>query len=288
MENYNDSFRGKTAIVTGAAAGIGLALIEELLDSGAEKVVLADINADKLKTQTERLSAKHPGKVKSVVCNVTMEQAVVDMIAKAADFFNGRVDLLINNAGAGFLGCFTRPAAPDAMPGENPSSPAQTNEDWEKGFALNFYGALYGCRAAIPIMQKQGGGQILNIISGIVFSPMAFQSIYSATKAALNGLTLSLRTEYWDDNIKISSATPGTTATDIWSELNMKAPAGAQTPQQSARRILQGAARNQRIIFGDDSDLDGAKHCFHADREKGMDEYLLNVARERRKGSLAF
>jgi NAD(P)-dependent dehydrogenase (short-subunit alcohol dehydrogenase family) len=282
MEMNKDYFHGKTAIVTGAAAGIGLALIEELLDYGAKKVVLADFNADNLNTHTQRLSAKHPGKVKSVLCNVTIEQEVADMIAEAAEFFNGRVDLLINNAGAGLSGFFTEPCASGSMTGKQLRVPVQTNEDWEKGFAINFYGALYGCRTVIPIMQKQGGGQILNIISGIVFSPMAFQSIYSATKAALNALTLSLRTEYWDDDIKFSSATPGTTATDIWGD--MPPPDDAQTPQQSARRILAGAARNQRIIFGDDPDLDGAKNCFHADYEKYVDEYLLNVARERRKG----
>lgn len=286
MEMNKNYFRGKTAIVTGAAAGIGLALVEELLDSGAEKVVLADFNAENLKTHAERLRAKHPGKVKGVLCNVTMEQEVAKMIAEAREFFNGRIDLLINNAGAGFPGYFTQPSTTGAMTGKQPHFSIQTNQDWEKAFALNFYGALYGCRAVIPIMQKQGGGQVINIISGIAFSPMAFQSMYSATKAALNGLTLSLRTEYWDDDIQFSCATPGTTATDIWAEYNMKAPEGAQTPQQSARRILAGAARNQRIIFGDDSDLDGAKHCFHADYAKHMDEYLLNVARKRKKGQV--
>jgi len=275
-------YAGKTAIVTGAASGIGLALIEELLDCGAEKVVLADFNADNLKKHTERLSGRYPGRVKGVLCNVMVEREVADMIAAAADFFGGRVDLLVNNAGAGLSGCFTQPSNLPAGVEGNPMFRVQSNEDWEKAFALNFYGALYGCRAVIPIMQKQGGGQVVNVISGIAFSPMAYQSMYSATKAALNGLTLSLRTEYWDDNIKFSSATPGTTATAIWGDLEV--PKTAQTPQQSALRILAGACRNKRVIFGDDSDADGSRTCFHVDCEEFVDEYLIDVARSRRSG----
>ena len=93
-----------------------------------------------------------------------------------------------------------------------------TNEIWQKIFAINFYSAVYGIRAVIPIMKAQGGGHIIDVISGIAFVPMAFQTMYSATKAALNGLTLALRYEYWDENICFTSATPGTTITAIWGD----------------------------------------------------------------------
>ncbi|NLO55592.1 MAG: SDR family oxidoreductase, partial [Thermovirga sp.] len=265
----------------GAASGIGLALIEELLAYGAEKVVLADFNAVNLKKHTDRLSAEYPGRVKGILCDVTKENEVVDMIAEAAEFFGGRIDLLINNAGAGVMGMFTE-SYPPIPEKDRHGMIVQTNKDWEKAFALNFYGALYGCREVIPIMQKNGGGQVINVISGIAFYPMAYQSMYAATKAALNGLTLSLRYEYWDDNIKFNAATPGTTATAIWGD--MAPPPTAQTPQQSARRILAQAAKNRRVIFGDDPDEAGAKNCFHPDHEDIPDTYLLEVARARRSG----
>jgi len=280
MELDKGYYKGKTAVVTGAASGIGLALIEELLAYGAEKVVLADFNAVNLKKHTDRLSAEYPGRVKGILCDVTKENEVVDMIAEAAEFFGGRVDLLINNAGAGVMGMFTE-SYPPIPEKDRHGMIVQTNKDWEKAFALNFYGALYGCREVIPIMQKNGGGQVINVISGIAFYPMAYQSMYAATKAALNGLTLSLRYEYWDDNIKFNSATPGTTATPIWGDM---APPTAQTPQQSARRILARAAKNRRVIFGDDPDESGAKNCFHPDHEDIPDTYLLEVARARRSG----
>ncbi len=283
MEVNREYFAGKTAVVTGAASGIGLALIEELLACGAGKVVMADFNQENLDKHTARLSGQYPGKVKGILCNVTLEEDVKAMIAGAVQFFGGKIDLLINNAGAGFAGFFVAPSDPGAM--ETLGFREQSNKDWEKAFALNFYGALYGCREAIPLMRKQGGGQIVNIISGIAFYNMPYQSMYAATKAALNAMTLSLRAEFWDDNIRISSATPGTTATAIWDGMNM--PEGIQTPQQSAQRILAGAADNKRIIFGDDGDVSGSKTCFNDDCQEIPDQYLLHIARERRSGKMA-
>ena len=269
--NYNrEYFSGKTAVVTGAASGIGLALIEELLESNAAKVVMADINVDNLNKHVTRLKEQYGDRVKGIVCNVTSEENVQSLINQSADFFDGKIDLLFNNAGALFAGWF-----------EDVS-----NDRWKAAFDLNFYSALYGMRAVLPIMRKQGGGQIINIISGIAFMPMANWSPYAATKAALNGLTLALRSEYWDDNIKISSATPGTTATNIFGD-NKPAEENMQTPQQSASRILNGVVINDRIILGDDSDVSGVSFCFHPQANPGHDEYLLRVARERREGKTA-
>ncbi len=282
MEVDKKYFEGKMAIVTGAASGIGLALIEELLAYGAKKVVLADFNRANLEKHTSRLKGQYPGKVKGILCNVTLEENVKAMIAGGIEFFGGRIDLLINNAGAGFAGFFVQPSNPVEM--EKLGMQEQTNADWEKAFALNFYGALYGCRAVIPLMQKQDDGQIVNIISGIAFYHMPYQSMYAATKAALNAMTLSLRAEFWDDHIKISSATPGTTATAIWD--GGKMPENVQTPQQSARRILAGTAKNRRVIYGDDADESGSRNCFDVDCQEIPDQYLLNIARQRRSGKI--
>ena len=269
MEYNRAYFSGKTAVVTGAASGIGLALVEELLQSNAAKVVMADINVQNLNLHETRLQEVYGNRVKGIVCNVTSEEEVTNLIHQSARFFEGTFDLLFNNAGAGFFGWFSDLGA----------------DDWKAAFDLNFYSAIYGMHAVLPIMVKQGGGQIINIISGIAFFPMAFQSRYAATKAALNAVSLALRTEYWDSNIKISSATPGTTVTGIWDK--NKFPEGAQTPQQSASRILNGVANNVRIILGDDSDQKGIETAFHPLANQGNDQYLLNVARERRQGKMA-
>jgi NAD(P)-dependent dehydrogenase (short-subunit alcohol dehydrogenase family) len=268
MNETSEYYRDKVAVVTGGASGIGLALAETMLAHGARKVVLADFNDENLHRETARLDAAYPGRVLGLHCNVTKEDDVKGMIQQAAEFGGGRVELLFNNAGAGLGGVFD----------------AQSNADWDKAFALNFYGALFGIRAVLPIMRAQGGGHIVDIISGIAFMPMAYQTMYAATKAALNGLTLALRYELWDENIRLTSATPGTTATGIWKAGGSEPPPGAQSPEQSARTILAGVARNERLILGDAGDLAGAKHCFDPEAAKGNDEYLLNVARKRRGG----
>jgi len=236
-----------------------------MLSYGTKQVVLADFNDENLRREAARLNSAYSGKVLGIHCNVTKEEDVQAMIQKAAAF-SGRIDILFNNAGAGLGGPFDK----------------QTNENWEKAFALNFYGALYGIRAVLPIMRKQGSGHIVNTISGIAFVPMAYQTMYSATKAALNGLTLALRYELWDENIRVTSATPGTVATAIWQDKG--APPGAQSPERSAQAILAGVARNERLVLGDQQDASGARRCFDPDAATAMDDYLLDVARKRRRG----
>lgn len=268
MTTTSDYYRDKVAVVTGGAQGIGLALAETMLGHGARRVVLADLKEEHLQREAARLNDAHPGKVLGLRCDVTSEADVQELIRRAAEFGDGRIDLLFNNAGAGFGGPFEQ----------------QSNQDWEKAFALNFYGALYGIRAVLPVMRAQGSGHIVDVISGIAFYPMPLQSRYAATKAALNALTLSLRAELWDEGIRVSSATPGTTATPIWAEGGTKPPANAQSAEQSAARILQGVAANERLVLGDDGDVSGARTCFAPEYAAGADEYLVNVARKRRQG----
>lgn len=112
--------------------------------------------------------------------------------------------------------------------------------------------------------------------------PMAQQTMYAATKAALNGLTLALRYELWDEKIRVTSATPGTTATAIWK--GVAQPPGAQSSEQSAQAILAGVARNERLVLGDAGDVSAARNCFNPDAAAGVDDYLLNVARKRQRG----
>lgn len=266
----SEYYEGKVGVVTGGASGIGLALCEVMLSFGARRVVLVDVNDENLAREVARLDATYPGRVLGLRCNVTVESDVQEMIRRAAEFGDGHIDRLFNNAGAGFAGWF------DDL----------TNEDWQRAFALNFFGPLYGTRAVLPIMRAQGGGHIVNIISGIAWAPMPMQAPYTATKAALNLFTLALRYEYWDENIRLTSATPGTTLTAIWGK--GPKPAHAQTAEQSARTILAGVAANLRLVYGDENDADGARICFSPEAADGLDQYFLGVAHQRRQGGLGF
>ncbi len=261
-------FEGKIAVVTGGASGIGLALCEELLALGAGAVIPADLNEAKLHAESGRLTAAYPGKVLGITADVTNQESVSTLIQQAAAFGAGRIDLLFNNAGLGLTKSFDE----------------ATDADWKFAFDVNFFGALYGIRAVLPFMRANGGGHIANTASGIVFSPMPFQTMYSATKAALMALTSSLRSELWDENIRFSTVIPGTVATPIWDKAG-GAPASAITPQQSAQGILQGIAANERIIILTEDDLSGAKSGFLPEYRQQVDAYFVNVARQRRSGN---
>lgn len=267
MKEY---FAGKTAIVTGGTAGVGLALVEQLLKYGAAEVVLAGRNSKLLGEQERRLSEKYPGRVKAIRCDVTNKSQVEDLIAQSAKYFGSRIDLLVNNAGEALLGWF------DDL----------TDEDWQAAFDLHFYGPLWAMQAVIPMMKQQGSGQIVNVISGAVFTPIAQQSRYAASKAALHTLTMALRAEYWDDNIKFSSASPGITVTEIFGDF--QPPQGAKTPKQAAKRILRGVAENSRIILIDKGDKIGGRYGNNPDAQSMMDAYGEHVTRERHNGNLGY
>lgn len=267
-----DYYEGKVAAVTGGASGIGLALVEAMLEMGAGAVTLADINGANLAKHAERLSARYPGKVKGVLTDVTREESVRAMVDSAAAFGGGRLDLLFNNAGLGLGGAFDELG----------------NEDWTKAFAINFYGALYGIRAALPYMKAQKDGHILNTASGVAFVNFPLQSMYAATKSALLSMTNSLRYEYWDEGIRFSTVIPGTVATAIWDRAG-GAPAKAITPEECAAAVLKGAAENKRVIFVTEEDRGGCVSmalaaAYMPGTEEGLNTYLLGVARARKAG----
>jgi NAD(P)-dependent dehydrogenase (short-subunit alcohol dehydrogenase family) len=268
MKEY---YENKVAAVTGGASGIGLALVEAMLKMGARAVTIADINEDNLNKHSSRLSDQYPGKVKGVKTDVTSEASVKAMVDAAAAFGGGSIDLLFNNAGLGLTGAFAE----------------QSNEQWEKAFAINFYSVVYGVRAALPYMKAQKSGHIANTASGVAYVCFAYQTMYASTKAALLALTTSLRYEYWDDGIRFSTVIPGTVATAIWAGTSI--PKQAIKPAESADGILKGVAENQRVIFVTEDDRTGclnmARGAYEPEVAKGMDEYLLGVARARKAGN---
>ncbi|NCC26495.1 MAG: SDR family NAD(P)-dependent oxidoreductase, partial [Deltaproteobacteria bacterium] len=141
MDEY---YRDKVAVVTGGASGIGLALCELLLSLGAKAVVLADVNAQRLEAEGARLGSAYPQRVLGIQTDVTKQERVAVMIRQAREFGSGQIHFLFNNAGLALAKPFDE----------------ATDADWKFAFEINFYGALYGIRAVLPIMRAQGGGHI--------------------------------------------------------------------------------------------------------------------------------
>ncbi|MGP8155140.1 MAG: SDR family NAD(P)-dependent oxidoreductase [Smithella sp.] len=188
--------KDKVVLVTGASAGIGLAVARLLAKHGA-KLALNARSKDKL----DQLSKELPGSA-VFPADMSDELAVREMIDKVQAHF-GRIDILINNAGRG-MHCLLE---------------SIDIKEYRKLLDLNVVGPLVAMQAAIPVMHKQGGGSIVNISSGTTLMYAPGLSGYSATKRALNGLSLTARNELERDNITVSVVYPYITKSDFYKNL---------------------------------------------------------------------
>jgi len=186
----------KVIVLTGASAGIGLATAKLLAAQGAT-LALSARSTDTLETLAKELagSAAFPA-------DMSDEHAVREMIEQVRNKF-GRIDILINNAGRG-MHC--------------PLEAIDITE-YRKLLDLNVIGPLVAMQTVIPIMRKQGGGTIVNISSGTTLMYAPGLSGYSATKRALNGLSLTARNELAKEHIHVSVVYPYVTKSDFYKNL---------------------------------------------------------------------
>lgn len=186
----------RTAIVTGGARGIGRAIAERLLASGAQ-VCLWDMDAAALETAKAELSAQ--GKVHTATVDVTSLASVEAGAASTIEAF-GKIDILVNNAG---------------IAGNNAKTWETDAADWQRVIAINLHGPFHCCHAVVPLMLKNGYGRIVNIasIAGKEGNPNAAH--YSASKAGVIALTKSLGKELATSGILVNAITPAVIETDI-------------------------------------------------------------------------
>ena len=188
-------FKNKVVVITGACAGIGRALALRFGEGGA-RVVLLDICEDQLAAFQEHLSSRQI-QARSFHCNIGEPEQVQNSMNQILGEF-GTIDVLINNAGITHHSAFV----------ETELSVFRRIMD------INYYGALYCTKAALPILQKSQG-QIITISSMFGFSPHPLRSAYSASKHALHGLFSCLRMEVRSEGVHVMLVCPGATATDI-------------------------------------------------------------------------
>jgi 3-oxoacyl-[acyl-carrier protein] reductase len=192
------SLAGQTAIVTGAATGIGQAIATRLAAAGATAVVV-DLNL----AEASEVAAALPNNSFALQADISkadsVRAAVDAVLAKT-----GRIDILVNNAGI---------AGPAAYVWE------QTDEDWQRNIAINLTGVFNFCRAVIPHMRSRAYGRIVNIasIAGKEGNPR--MSPYSATKAAVIGFTKSVGKELATDGVCVNAVSPAVVQTRILDEL---------------------------------------------------------------------
>ncbi|MEM7540671.1 MAG: SDR family oxidoreductase [Pseudomonadota bacterium] len=225
----------KVAVITGAASGIGWALVEALVAQGA-KVVASDINEENLARVESEI-----GGVEISPCDVTsgeQMQALVDQVREKY----GRIDLFFNNAGIAISG--------DARDLEF--------EHWTKVIDVNLNGVMYGSQAAYKVMAEQGEGHIVNIASLAGLIPYPSNAPYAASKHAVVGLSMSLRAEGHDLGVRVSAVCPGYIESNIYQATEMlkldrekalkSLPFKMVPAPVAANKILDGVINNRAII----------------------------------------
>jgi NAD(P)-dependent dehydrogenase (short-subunit alcohol dehydrogenase family) len=232
-------FQGKVALVTGGASGIGRALCEELARRGVF-VVVTDLDAAGAAAVASAITAAG-GRASSAGLDVRRAEEVERVYAEAAAA-HGRLDYVFNNAGLAVLGEVRDLGL----------------EHWRKTVDVNLGGVIHGVHTAYRIMVAQGAGHIVNTASlaGLVGFPTSIP--YATTKAAVVGLSLSLRAEGADLGVKVSVACPGFVQTRIFDaatylgsnkeEAMSLIPVRFILPDAAARAILDGVAKNRAVI----------------------------------------
>lgn len=191
------TLKGKTALITGASRGIGEAIALTLAGFGAH-CILVSRKLEGLQSVAEKI-AQNGGKADPIACHMGELDRIDQLFVKLAEKYE-KLDILVNNA------------ATNPFFGEM----AQVTESvWNKTLDVNLKGPFFMIQKAIPLMEKAGGGSIVNVASINAKSPAPLQGVYSMTKAAMVSMTKAYAKELAVRKIRVNALLPGLTETKL-------------------------------------------------------------------------
>ena len=245
------SLKNKKAVITGGGSGIGKAIAILFAKQGAE-VHIIEVSNENAKACMDEINADN-GYAYTHLCNVANQQEVVKAFEEI-----GLHDILINNAGIAHIG----------------KADTTSEEDFDRVVSVNIKG-VYNCLfASIPLMKKNGGGVIINMASVAAWSGLENRFVYSAAKGAVAAMTLSVATDYIDENIRCNSISPARVHTpfvdgflqknypgnekEMFEKLSKIQPIGRMAnPQEVAALALYLSSDEASFITGTDYPIDG-------------------------------
>lgn len=242
------NLKGKTALVTGGARGIGRAVSSALAEAGANVVIHYNASSAAAEALASELTA-HGTDCRIVAGNVADPEVAKEAVATAIEAF-GSLDILVNNAGINKDGLLMR----------------MSDEDWDSVMDVNLKGAFHFIRAASRPMLKQRAGSIINVSSVIGVAGNAGQANYAASKAGLIGLTKSAAKEFGAKGVRVNAVAPGFIETDMTAGLNEKVrdeyrkgiPLGRfGTPAEVADTVVFLASDRAKYVTGQIIHIDG-------------------------------
>lgn len=210
--------KDKIAVITGGGSGIGEATAKLFAKEGAMLVV-----ADKRGANAERVAKEIGGRASAVTVDVSKAAQVKAMIDGAVAR-HGRLDILINNAGYGITGSVVE----------------TSEEDWDALMSVNVKGVFLGCKYAIPVMQRKGGGAIVNTASTTSRAGIPNRAAYVTSKGAVAAMTRAMALDHVGDNIRINCVGPGTIESPYFTEILAKAPDPAALRKSLEQRQPMG------------------------------------------------
>ncbi len=242
--------KDSVAFVTGSNRGIGKSYITALLNQGAKKVYAGMRDAGAFSAIAAEWPQEHRGKVEPVAIDITNEGHIRSALTKAGD-----VTLLINNAGiANFTGLISA---------DNLDSARQEME-------VNYFGTLRITRAFAPVLKKNGGGALVNVLTVASLVNFPVLGSYSASKAALHSLTQGIRAELAAQGTQVFGVFPGPIETDMAKNFDME----KSSPDLIAEGTLSAIEQGKEDIFIDPMAVQFRKDYF-AD-PKALEAQLAN------------